>query len=172
MKPRAVALLAVSVMVLAGCDLSALFDRDDQDTNASAVLDSGVKVELLAPEEVEVRDSFEVKFTVQNLTREDVVVTTGNSCLVRPGIFADGKRVLVDGSVVGCLAAITRHRFPEGKTEEQTFDMQAVLTTSEGEVPVLPGTYTIKIEVGWSLGRTLKGDHIGTVLERELAVHL
>lgn len=127
--------------------------------------------QLSAPDTVAVRDPFMVQFTVENHGHEDIVVKTGSCGLVTPGIFADGERVPFKGSGgLICTPINPPYTIPVGEPVARTFNMQAMRHTSEGDEPVSPGTYTIKVELRWKVTRPRKGERIEKVLERDLVV--
>lgn len=139
---------------------------------ASAIVEPGLKVHLFAPDTVAVRDSFVVRFVVQNRTFEDQTVVTPSTCLVIPGVFESSglERVPFKGSIIGCGAAIWEHEIPRGKSVGRTFEMRAVLPQyEEGEEDKLvsPGRYAVRVKLDW----TIAGESVElSAIERELVV--
>lgn len=164
--------LLVVFGLVAGCDsISGLWQNEgplDTRTAASATVD-GLAVHLFAPDTVAVADSFEVRVVVQNQEDQVQTVTTPSACLVQPGIFdKEGDREPFKGSILLCAAAITTHEIPANGTVERRFDVQAALSTADGNEPVSPGTYAVRVEFDW----TIDGDKAElTAIEREIVVH-
>lgn len=141
--------------LIAGCDsISGLWQDDgslDTHTAVSVTVD-GLAVHLFAPDTVVVADSFEVRVVVQNRTYADQSIRTPNSCLVRVGIFTrEGSRVPFKGSTTGCFDVITTHEIPADDTVERRNNMQAMLSTTDGNEPVSPGTYVVRVEFDWTI---------------------
>lgn len=113
--------------------------------------DPGLEIVLAGPDTVTAADSFSVQVTVKNNSDRTVVVETPNSCLIRPGIYADNERVPMKGSIIGCATVITRHEFDTGEARSRTFDMRAVRDGEEGGAPMSPGHYTIRVSLDWTI---------------------
>lgn len=146
--------LAFLLVFIAGCNgsLSGAGDSLPRIGEGAEATVGRLSLQLLAPDTVAVRDSFEVRFVAQNPTGDDVAVRTPNSCLAVPSVTdAAGERVPLKGSVISCAAVMTTRDIPARDAVERTFDMKAVLTTPEGEKPVSPGRYAIQVELDWRI---------------------
>jgi len=149
------------LLLVTGCDSFVGFGSDDDEldtANATTMEVDGLAVHLFAPDTVAVADSFSVRVIVQNQADEKwQTVTTPHSCLVQPGIFnGEGNRVSFRGSWRGCLAVITTHEFPPGDSKKIRFDMEAVVSAAEEEVPATPGLYTLKVDLRWTEDRSVE----------------
>lgn len=123
---------------------------------------------LSAPDTVAVRDSFEVRFTIENQRDQDIHLTTGDSCLLELNTFSDRERVPFRGTEFGCYQVVTTHRVRANGTLGRIFELQAV--TSKGKESVSPGTHTVEAGFAASKGPGLDGETIRKVLQHELVV--
>lgn len=156
--------------LLTGCDSFPGVEQDDAEidlSNATSTTVNGLGVHLFAPDTVAVADSFAVQVAVSNPSNRDRTVTTPSACLVRPSVFSATERVPLKGSMLLCAAAITTHHIPAGELVKRRFDLQAVLDTSEGELPASPGPYTVRATLNW----TLDGRSIERSVQKKIVLH-
>lgn len=156
---RVVPFLALTLIVgvAVGCDGVSTVETDDPnerplpEAKTRLTIDPGLEAGLSGPDTVEAADSFAVQVAIKNNADRSLVVQTPNSCLVRPAVYADGERVLMEGSNIGCLTAVTQHEFDARETRTRTFDMQAVREGEEDKEPVSPGYYSIRVSLDWKI---------------------
>lgn len=129
-------------------------------------IEPGLEVTLLAPDTVAAADSFEVRTTVKNKTGQTVELQTPTSCLFEPGVYFDGERVQMKGSLLFCAMVITDRTISPGDGRAHTYEMQAVLTDSEEETLTPPGKYTIQVGIDW----VIKGRRVEKALEVPLTI--
>ncbi len=160
----------LTVPFLGGCDLPFGTEFDDGDPPPEVrdriVVDPGLEVALLSPDTVATTDSFDVRVRLENTASRLVRVTTPSSCIVRPGVFSGDDRVEWNGSLIGCAMVITERALQPGDPQTKTFEMQAVTTGADGEVPASPGEYTVRIQIDW----TVEGREVERVLDAPLRV--
>lgn len=160
----------LTVPFLGGCDLPFGTEFGDgtppPEVKDRIVVRPGLEVALLAPDTVATTDSFDVRVRLENTAGRLVRVTTPSSCLVRPGVFSGDDRVEWNGSLIGCAMVITERALQPGAPQTKTFEMQAVTTSADGEVPASPGEYTVRIQIDW----TVEGREAERVLSAPLRV--
>jgi len=160
----------LTVPFLGGCDLPFGTEFGDgtppPEVKDRIVVRPGPEVALLAPDTVATTDSFDVRVRLENTAGRPVQITTPSSCLVRPGVFSGDDRVEWNGSLIGCAMVITERALQPGAPQTKTFEMQAVTTSADGEVPASPGEYTVRIQIDW----TVEGREAERVLSAPLRV--
>lgn len=155
--------LAFGLGLGVGCDGFSSVETGDPaedpipEAKTRVTVNPGLNVILSGPDTVAAADSFTVQVTVKNDRDRSVVIETSNSCLFRPGIYTNDKRVPMEGSNIGCATVITHHEIEEGEVHTRTFDMQAVRKGEEGTELVSLGYYTIRVSLDWKMyGETIE----------------
>lgn len=169
---RRFGLLVAGVLVVglvAGCDsILGIGGDDGRDRRGATTVEvEGLAVHLFVPDTVAVADSFAVRVVVRNQTTEKRALTTPSACLTGTRILdARNERVPFRGSARLCAAVVTTREIPSYTAIERQYDMQAVLDTPDGDQPAAPGSYTVQVDLDWSI----EGDDVELSVKEDFVV--